>query len=74
MSDNNPVTQKPCASLCGHLLILGHGRAYLCEGDGDAGIQLDVVRQLRELLLLLLQSLQQPGDLLLRQHHAAVVL
>lgn len=47
---------------------------YLREGDGDAGVQLDVVGQLRELVLLLLERLQQTVDLLLRQHDSAVVL
>lgn len=48
--------------------------AYLGEGDGDAGVQLNVVGQLSELVLLLLQRLQQTADLLLRQHNSAVVL
>lgn len=49
-------------------------RAYLGEGDGDAGVQLNVVGQLCELVLLLLERLQQAVDLLLGQHHSAVVL
>lgn len=47
---------------------------YLGEGDGDAGVQLNVVGQLCELVLLLLQRLEQTVDLLLGQHHSAVVL
>lgn len=50
------------------------GGAYLGEGDGDAGVQLNVVGQLCELVLLLLERLQQAADLLLGQHHSAVVL
>lgn len=50
------------------------GPAYLGEGDGDARVQLNVVGQLGELVLLLLQRLQQAADLLLGQHHPAVVL
>lgn len=49
-------------------------RAYLGEGDGDACVQLHVVGQLGELVLLLLERLQQTADLLLGQHHPAVVL
>lgn len=49
-------------------------RAYLSEGDGDAGVQLNVIRQLCELVLLLLKRLQQTVDLLLCQHDSAVVL
>lgn len=48
--------------------------AYLGEGDGDAGVQLNVVGQLCELVLLLLERLQQAADLLLGQHNSAVVL
>ena len=47
---------------------------YLSEGDGDAGVQLNVIRQLCELVLLLLKCLQQTVDLLLCQHDSAVVL
>lgn len=56
------------------LVSVGGDSGYLSEGDGDAGVQLDVIGQLRELVLLLLKSLQQTVDLLLRQHHSAVVL
>lgn len=47
---------------------------YLSEGDRDASIQLNVVRQLSELVLLLLKRLQQTVDLLLCQHDSAVIL
>lgn len=47
---------------------------YLSEGDRDASIQLNVIRQLGELVLLLLKCLQQTADLLLCQHNSAVVL
>lgn len=47
---------------------------YLSEGDRDASIQLNMISQLCELVLLLLQSLQQTVDLLLRQHDSAVIL
>lgn len=49
-------------------------RVYLSEGDGDAGVQLNVICQLCELVLLLLKRLQQTVDLLLCQHDSAVVL
>ena len=52
----------------------GGDGAYFSEGDGDAGVQLNVIRQLRELVLLLLKRLQQAVDLLLCQHNSAVVL
>lgn len=47
---------------------------YLGEGDRDSSIQLNVVGQLCELVLLLLKCLQQTVNLLLGQHHSAVVL
>ena len=47
---------------------------YLGEGDRDASVQLNVICQLCELMLLLLKRLQQTVDLLLRQHHPAVIL
>lgn len=46
----------------------------LGECDRDACIQLDVIGHFCELLLLFLQRLQQPVNLLLRQNHPAVIL
>lgn len=47
---------------------------HLGEGDRDASVQLNVICQLCELMLLLLKRLQQTVDLLLGQHHPAVIL
>lgn len=55
-------------------IIRGGRCVYLSEGDGDASIQLNVIRQLGELVLLLLKRLQQTVDLLLCQNHSAVIL
>lgn len=60
--------------MCTVVVVVVGGAAYLGEGDGDAGVQLNVVGQLGELVLLLLERLQQAADLLLRQHDPAVVL
>lgn len=55
-------------------MTMSRDSVYLCEGDGDASIQLNVICQLSELVLLLLKCLQQTVDLLLCQHNSAVVL
>ena len=49
-------------------------KRHLSEGHRDASVQLDVIRYLSELVLLLLQGLQQAVDLLLGQNNSAVVL
>lgn len=66
--------ESPRARARGEARRRARPAAYLGEGDGDACIQLDVVGQLGELVLLLLERLQQAADLLLGQHHPAVVL
>lgn len=79
MKSNSMSPDRKCQTAVWYFPPVEPGAAlrfppYLCEGDGDAGIQLDVIRQLGELVLLLLKRLQQTVDLLLGEHHPAVVL